>query len=367
MGMAPKEVAAVSPPPLRLSALENPHRKDLGLVQVAMRHTPSRWLFQRYQAVALVLQGYPYSAVSQIIGRSLATISHYIQAYRRGGLAALAPRHSSGRPHHLTAEQEHTVAEIVTHQTPQDVDFPAEMNWTAPLVRRLIKDRFGVTFSERGVRHLLYRLGFACTRPTYTLAKADPEKQAAFRETFEKQRQRLLQGDIDHILFEDESMIRDYQAIGRTWFPKGQQKVIPTYGKHWGDKLLGILDYESGEILCRHATQYDAKEFLDFLQEIVAHYPGERLVLILDNARIHHAKLIQPFLADHRETLTLLFLPPYSPKLNPIEGLWGWLKSSVIYHVFFKSVKAIIAAVDTFLATISQDPMTIIDRLCVRI
>ena len=139
--------------------------------------------------------------------------------------------------------------------------------------------------------------------------------------------------------------------------------MIPTSGKHWGDQLLGTLDYESGEILCRHASQYDAKEFL----EIVDHYPGERLVLILDNARIHHAKRIQPFLADHRETLTRLFLPPDSPKLNPIEGLWGWLKSSVIYHVFFKSVQAIIAAVDTFLATISQDPMTIIDRLCVRI
>ncbi len=143
--------------------------------------------------------------------------------------------------------------------------------------------------------------------------------------------------------------------------------MIPTYGKHWGDKLLGTLDYESGEILCRHATQYDAKEFLEFLEEIVAHYPGERLVLILDNARIHHAKLIQPFLADHRETLTLLFLPPYSPKLNPIEGLWGWLKSSVIDNVFFQSVKAIIDDGHRILATISQDPMTIIDRLCVRI
>ena len=89
-------------------------------------------------------------------------------------------------------------------------------------------------------------------------------------------------------------------------------------------------------------------------------------MLILDNTRIHHAKRIQPFLADHRQTLTLLFLPPDSPQRNPIEGLWGWLKSSVIHNVFFQSVKAIIAAVDTF-ATISQDPMTIIDRLCVRI
>ncbi len=116
----------------------------------------------------------------------------------------------------MTAEQEHTLAEIVIHQTPQDVDLPAERNWTAPLVRRLITQRFEVTFSERGVRHLLYRLGFSCTRPTYTLAKADPAKQEAFRATFDQQRHRLLQGDIDHILFEDESMIRDYQAIGRT-------------------------------------------------------------------------------------------------------------------------------------------------------
>lgn len=360
-------VAAVPPPVLVPSALENSRKKNLALLQAAMKCAPNRWMFQRYQAVALVFKGYHYAEVSAIIGRSLATVSHYVQAYRRGGLAALKPRSSPGRPHRLTAEQEQIVAEVVTHQTPQDVGFPAEMNWTAPLVQRFIADRFGATFSERGVRHLLYRLDFAFTRPTYTLAKADPEKQAAFRETFDQQRRRLLEGDIDHILFEDESMIRDYQAIGRTWFPKGQQKVIPTYGKHWGDKLLGTLDYESGEILCRHATQYDAKEFLAFLQEIVDHYPKQRLVLILDNARIHHAKLIQPFLEDHRKTLTLLFLPPYSPKLNPIEGLWGWLKSSVIHNVFFKSVKAIIAAVDTFLATISQDPMTIIDRLCVRI
>lgn len=113
------------------------------------------------------------------------------------------------------------------------------MNWTSPLVRDYIKDTFEVTYSDRGTRGLLYRLGFSCTRPTYTLAKADPAKQAAFRADFEVVKQQLIDGHIDRILFEDESMIRDYQAIGRTWFPKGQQKQIPTYGKHWGDKLLG--------------------------------------------------------------------------------------------------------------------------------
>ena len=42
--------------------------------------------------------------------------------------------------------------------------------------------------------------------------------------------------------------------------------------------------------------------------------------MILDNERIHHAKLIQPFLEEHQSRLKLVFLPPYSPELNLIEG-----------------------------------------------
>lgn len=133
-------------------------------------------------------------------------------------------------------------------------------------------------------------------------------------------------------------MIRDYQALSRTWFPKGQQKIIPTYGKHWGVKLIGTLDYETGEVFCTQEEQYTAKEFLSFLEQVVVKYKGERIVMILDNARIHHAKLIQPFLEKYKAVLTLVYLPPYSPKLNLIEGLWGWLKESVINNVFFSSV-----------------------------
>ncbi|MDT2294634.1 hypothetical protein P7H15_20010 [Paenibacillus larvae] len=48
------------------------------------------------------------------------------------------------------------------------------------------------------------------------------------------------------MLFEDESMIRDYQAIQKTWFLRGKQRIIPTTGKHRGVKLLATVDYENG-------------------------------------------------------------------------------------------------------------------------
>jgi transposase len=168
-------------------------------------------------------------------------------------------------------------------------------------------------------------------------------------------------------LFEDESMIRDYQAIACTWFPKGRQKIIPTYGKHHGAKLLATVDYESGEIYWEERDQYDAQVFLSFLEHLVVKYPEGKTVLILDNARIHHAKLIQPFLGQHKEHLQLVFLPPYSPKLNIVEGLWGWMKESVIYNVFFSTIAEIRKAVKTFMDEISKDPMKIVDRLCIRL
>lgn len=162
-------------------------------------------------------------------------------------------------------------------------------------------------------------------------------------------------------------MIRDYQAIQKTWFPKGQQKVIPTFGKHSGCKLIGALDYETGEIIVTYESQYTAVEFLAFLRTIVNKYPGERIVLILDNARIHHAKLLQPFLDEHQDVLKLVFLPPYSPQLNLIEGLWGWVKSSVINNVFFRSVDEIGRAVREFINHLNERPWVSVDRLCLRI
>jgi putative transposase len=75
-----------------------------------------------------------------------------------------------------------------------------------------------------------------------------------------------LNEEIDHILFEDESMIRDYQAIQCSWFLKGKQRLIPTYGQHRGAKLLGTLNYETGEVFVAEAKYYDAEVFLEFLK-----------------------------------------------------------------------------------------------------
>lgn len=113
--------------------------------------------------------------------------------------------------------------------------------------------------------------------------------------------------------------------------------------------------------------QYTAETFLLFLRKVITHYPIGKIVLKLDNARIHHAKLLEPFLAEMKSRLELVFLPPHSPQFNIVEGLWKWLKADVINNVFCHTVADIRKNVKAFMEEISKDKWNIIDRLCVRL
>ncbi|MDT2287418.1 hypothetical protein P7H17_17065 [Paenibacillus larvae] len=68
------------------------------------------------------------------------------------------------------------------------------------------------------------------------------------------------------MLFEDESMIRDYQAIQKTWFLRGKQRIIPTTGKHRGVKLLATIDYETGLSFGKKMNSTPLKRFFPFFK-----------------------------------------------------------------------------------------------------
>ena len=124
------------------------------------------------------------------------------------------------------------------------------------------------------------------------------------------------------------------------------------------------MDYETGKVYVEDHKSYDAQVFMSFLGNVLKKYPTGNIVMILDNAKIHHAKLLTRFLQENPR-LHLEFLPPYSPNLNIIEELWGWLKSTVINNVFFHTREEIKAAVHSFLVYIDSLPLSVIDRLCI--
>jgi transposase len=150
-------------------------------VNSAMKNCKNRRMFERYQTIKLSLEGYDIPQIASITGSCIKTVYNYVNAYTYGGLEGLEMNFSPGRPSLLSSEDKQAVIDVVTNKKPEDVGFKAEMNWTAAIVREWLIREFNVKYSLSGTNALLHELGFTCTRPTYTLANADPIKQEQFK------------------------------------------------------------------------------------------------------------------------------------------------------------------------------------------
>src|ERR1017187_9119112 len=85
---------------------------------------------------------------------------------------------------------------------------------------------------------------------------------------------------------------------------------------------FGAVSLDTGQFVRMMCPIFNAATFQTFLKRLLRQQtPGRRMILVLDNARYHHARLLADFLHCHARQLRLLFLPPYSPQLAPIESV----------------------------------------------
>jgi len=110
--------------------------------------------------------------------------------------------------------------------------------------------------------------------------------------------------------------------------------------------LFGAVNLRDGKLVTHFEKKFNAMTFRDFLIILLRHRPRTRkIVLLLDNARYHHALALRPFLKNHRDRLVLEFLPAYSPELNPIERVWKLTRKLCTHNSYFEKLKTLIDAV----------------------
>lgn len=121
-----------------------------------------------------------------------------------------------------------------------------------------------------------------------------------------------------------------------------------------------------GALVTQVAEKFDAVTFESFLKKLLTHRAkGKRMMLILDNARYHHAKLLKPLLRKYSRVLKLLFLPPYSPNLNPIERVWKLTRRLCTHNRYFASFEELKAVLSKQMDIWSTPNETLLRLCCV--
>jgi transposase len=152
-------------------------------IENAMKKAKDRRMYERYQALYLHLQGTAADAIAHTLNRSVKTVKGYIKSYENEGLTGLQMNHSPGAPVRLTAQQQDKLKRTIVENVPHEVGFTARHNWTLEIIADFIKREFGPAYSLRGISKMMHRQGLSYTKPTYTLAAADEEKQKTFIQT----------------------------------------------------------------------------------------------------------------------------------------------------------------------------------------
>jgi transposase len=127
--------------------------------------------------------------------------------------------------------------------------------------------------------------------------------------------------------------------------------------------LFGAVNLRNGQLVTQFEKKFNAMTFQTFLEKLLHHAEGRRLVVILDNAKYHHANVLKPFLWIHRKELKLVFLPSYSPELNPIERVWKLTRRLCIHNHYFQDLVSLLDAVSAQLLQWAG-PNETLRRLC---
>lgn len=157
-------------------------------IKAAFSTTKNGTLLRKYHAIFLSTQGHTNLAISKMLQMRPATIGIYINTYLKKGLEGLIPIKQSGRPSFMTTEQEKDLYAVIRDKTPHEAGFNGRYNWTAKLASAWLEKEFGIVYAESSMLQVLHQIGLSYSRPSYTLAKADKEKQWQFKEELDAEK-----------------------------------------------------------------------------------------------------------------------------------------------------------------------------------
>ncbi|NKC11002.1 MAG: IS630 family transposase [Gammaproteobacteria bacterium] len=192
-----------------------------------------------------------------------------------------------------------------------------------------MKDKFGIEVSERSVGNSLSRLGMSAQRPRFKAYEPDPDQVKVWlRETWPEVQQEAKRRRA-RVYFGDESTIRSDYHRGTTWGVRGDTPVVAKTGRRFSVNRLSAVSPKGHLRFMVSESRVTADVFIDFPRRLL-HNAKRAIYLIVDGHPIHRAKKVQEFVRTSQGRLTLVWLPPYSPELNPDELVWHHVKSQRI-------------------------------------
>lgn len=229
--------------------------------------------------------------------------------------------------------------------------------WDCKELRDWLQKKHGVIVTEEAVRQLLLRNGFHWRKTGYDYLNGDKDEQKAFL----RKMKRIIASGVN-TFFLDEANTKLHPKNGYIWTREKTKPLIPTFSSHQKVTTIGAVNPLKGKELHITRKEFNAEKVIELLAIILSCTRGE-IVVFLDRHKAHTTERtheIQNFVAKHPR-LRLEYFPKSSPKLNPMETLWGYARGKKLNNQLYKNTRALAIS---FSKNLSSIPCEVIKSVC---
>jgi hypothetical protein len=157
-------------------------------------------------------------------------------------------------------------------------------------------------------------------------------------------------------LFFDESRFGTHSKLGHGWFATGSRSPVNVKLAFQNFYLYTASCSCTGESFSLILPQVNTTCMNLFLAKLSEEFAGDELMVVMDGAGWHKSKGLHV-----PKNIKIIYLPPYSPELNPVERLWLYIKRAVLRNKIYESLDELEDAVCDFLNSITPQVMS---RVC---
>lgn len=297
--------------------LEKTQRQQL---ETELRRERQRKHADRIRVILLLDKGWTYAKIAEALFIDEATIANYRRRYKEGGLESLLYDDYKGSESFLSIEGQHEL----------ELHLLENVYLSIKSMLNYVNRRFKVHYTVGGLTALLHRMGFSYKKPKAVPGKAKIQRQKEFI---------ALYNDIKgkgKIYFGDSVHPHQNPILGYGWIKKGLEMEIFSNSGRAHLNIAGALCLDGMDVITRSYDRINAAAICQMLIAIRAKNESEEnIYYILDGAGYHRAKEVKAKALELK--INLVYLPAYSPNLNPIERLWKFFKKKVMYNIYYET------------------------------
>jgi len=268
--------------------------------------------------------------IENILGKSRPTILRYIHNWNNYGLEATKD-HRGGSIGSFTDEMKDDLLKTLVGTKPVDPGFNSH-SWTCNLLAKYIKNKYDIQYPGEWIRRIIKAENFTYKKAQRKSSLAKESEQLAFKKI--KQLLNTVENSSEIAMYAlDETYVRNEPNNYRSWSPKGKPLTLESNGSHKGVNVIGATEilstFETYADVYSHKESITSSKVQKLLDRLLEENPTKKVYVILDNAKSHKSIGIQAFSKINAERLELIYLPLYSPELNPQENVWSRVKSII--------------------------------------